>query len=86
MKYCRRESPGSVSGFDHLSFSFVPVLLDDYSMHSAKMEVRQHVARRKSGDEELFGIVPMCIAPERRIRRPEQIGLRLCPNQVVSPI
>src|SRR5208282_208277 len=45
MKYCRHKPSAFVSSLNHLTLSIVLVVLDDYSVYSAEMEVPQHVAR-----------------------------------------
>ena len=86
MKHYRCESPTSVIRLHHHPLSLVFVLFDDYPKYGAEMEVRQHMARRERSDQELFGIVATCVAPEHWIRRSQEFWLLFGSDQVISSI
>jgi hypothetical protein len=86
MKHYRCESSASVIRLGHHSLSLIFVVFHDYPTYGAEVEVRQHMARRERSDEELFGVVATCVAPEYWIRRSQEFWFRFGPDQVVSSI
>lgn len=64
----------------------ISVLRHDDARPHRHVQVRQHVALRKRGDEQLFGVPTILVAVKRRVCRRFERRLVGCVNEQFSPV
>src|SRR5882724_5296255 len=80
------EGPRSVVRLFHNAFGIVLVVDNAYAIHSAQVEVPQHVAGRETAYQEIFGTVTGSIAPKTWIARTGNLRFALDLDHVIASI